>query len=390
MIWPRNSGATGKDMRWFWGASVLVAAAVVAAPVRAVEVPGLYEAEVPVGGQGALERVAAAQAGLEEVLVKVTGGGEVLDRPEIKTLVGQAEQWVQRYQYRAAPPAVPGSSVPAAGAEVTPLPMRILWLAFDRQFVNQQLAAAGVPIWGVNRPRTVVWLAEEKDGARFLVGGDNRPDLQQALADQAARRGLPVTLPLLDLQDQRSLNAADVWGDFADVITRASERYQPEALLVGRVYQVAPGQWQGHWTLYHRGAATSWDSAPGQESDAVAAGIAGATDEFAKRYALSLTAEAANTMTVTVENVASIKDYARVLRYLKSLDPVAGVQVAEVQGDAVSFRLRVRSDPQAVVRSIGWGDTLVAAAGPQLSSAINDGAGTAAAADGEYRYRMAP
>jgi len=379
-----EGGATGEVMRWLWGASVLIAALAAAVPVGAVEVPGLYEAEVPVSGQGALERVAAAQAGLEEVLVKVTGGGDVLDRPQIKTLVGQAEQWVQRYQYRAAPP------VPAAGAGVTPLPMQVLWLAFDRQFINQQLAAAGVPIWGVNRPRTVLWLAEEKDGARFLVGGDNRPDLQQDLTEQAARRGVPITLPLLDLQDQRSLNAADVWGDFADVITRSSERYQPEALLVGRVYQVAPGQWQGHWTLYHRGAATSWESAPGQESNAIAAGIAGAADEFAKRYALSLTADAANAMTVTVENIPSINDYARALRYLKSLDPVVGVQVAEVRGDAVSFRLRVRSDPQAVVRSIGWGTTLVAAAGPQLSSATNGGAGTAVPADGGYRYRMAP
>jgi hypothetical protein len=374
-----------EDMRRLLTGLVLMAAMGATAAVRAVEVPRLYEAEVPVSGQGAVERVAASHAGLEEVLVKVTGGREVLQRPEIQALLDQAEQWVQRYQYRAAPPV----SAPPAEGTAAPLPMQMLWLAYDRQFINQRLAEAGVPVWGLNRPRTVVWLAEEKAGGRFLVGGDNRPDLQQALIDQAERRGLPLTLPLLDLQDQRALNAADVWGDFADVITRASERYQPEALLVGRVYQVASDQWQGQWTLYHRGAATTWESAPGQESDAVAAGIAGTADQFAKRYALSLTAEAANSMTLTVENVASLTDYARALAYLKSLDPVAGVQVAEVQGDAVNFRLKLRSDPQAVVRSIGWGSTLVTAAGPETPLVEDRGDGTAAAA-GEYRYRMAP
>lgn len=373
-------------MRRFLAGWVLIAALAAVAPARAVEVTGLYEATVPVTSQAAVERVAASQAALEEVLVKVTGGREVLDRPEIKALLDQAEQWVQRYQYRAAPAAAAPAPSPDAG--VAPLPRQVLWLAFDRQFINQRLAEAGVPVWGVNRPRTVVWLAEEKDGRRFLVGGDNRPDLQQSLADQAATRGLPLTLPLLDLQDQRGLNAADVWGDFPDVISRASERYQPEALLVGRVYEVAPDQWQGHWTLYHRGAATTWDSAPGQEADAVAAGVAGASDQFAKRYALSLTAEAGNAMTLTIENIASLKDYARALHYLNSLDPVAGVQVAEVQGDQVRFRLKVRSDPQAVLRSIGWGSTLVAAAGPGAPLAEGDQTGVAVAAD--YHYRMAP
>lgn len=377
-----------KDMRRFWAASVLIAALAAAASVRAVEVPGLYEAAVPVTGQGAVERVAASHAGLEEVLIKVTGGRDVLQRPEIKTLVDQAEQWVQRYQYRAAPPpavAPPSSSDNAVASQ----PMQVLWLAFDRQFINQRLAEAGVSVWGVNRPRTVLWLAEEKEGGRFVVAGDNRPDLQQVLTEQAARRGLPLSLPLLDLQDQRSVNAADVWGDFTDVISRASERYQPEALLVGRVFRVAPDQWQGHWTLYHRGAATSWDSAPGQETDAVAAGVAGAADQFAKRYALSMTAEAANAMNLTVENIASLKDYVRALRYLKSLDPVAAVQVAEVQGDAVSFRLKVRGDPQAVVRSIGWGHTLVTAPGPEAPFAADTQAGNALAA-AAYRYRMTP
>jgi hypothetical protein len=362
----------------------MATAAVAMAPAGAVEVSGLYEAEVPVSGQGAVERVAASHAGLEEVLVKVTGGSAVLQRPQIKALLDQAEQWVQRYQYRAAPP------MPAtADAQVAPAASQLLWLAFDRQFINQRLAEAGVPVWGMNRPRTVIWLAEEKNGARYLVGGDNRPDLQQALADQALRRGLPLTLPLLDLQDQKNLTAADVWGDFQEVIAKASERYQPEALLVGRVYKVAPAQWQGHWTLYDRGDTQSWDSAPGQESDAVAAGIAGAADQLAQRYALKLTAEAANTMSLTIENIASLNDYARALHYLESLDPVAAVQVAEVQGDAVSFRLKLRSDPQAVVRSIGWGSTLAAAVGPEAPPADGE-ANTATAAAGEYRYRMTP
>src|SRR3569833_816181 len=112
----------------------------------AVEVTGLYEAEVPVTDQRAAARGDAARAALAEVLAKVTGdagaggrtpkqpkgkkGGRGVEgekkttkkkkanvglskkkkiitvvaggarRPPFQPLQQQAEQWLQRYQYR--------------------------------------------------------------------------------------------------------------------------------------------------------------------------------------------------------------------------------------------------------------------------------------------------
>jgi len=394
-----------------WALSVMSMAAL--SPAVAVEVSGLYEAEVPVTGQSREERVAASRTALEEVLVKVTGSAEVLQQPEIVKLLDQADQWVQRYQYRAAPPVPqappametpppePAAQIPAsndtselipAEAPPPPAPGQLLWMAFDRETINQRLAEAGLPVWGVNRPRTLLWLAVEDNGERYLVGGDNRSDLQKIITDQARHRGLPLSLPLMDLQDQAALTVTDVWGDFSDVILNASERYQADAVLVGRVYLTAPGQWEGHWTLYHRGANSSWDSTAAAETDVVMAGVGGATEQFAKRYALTLTADAADSMTLTIDNIASLNDYAHALNYLQSLDPVAAVQIVRVEGDAVSYRLKVRGEPQAVVRSIGWGKTLITDEQP-LSLPGNGVIGNseeASPAGGEYRYRIVP
>ena len=372
--------------RFFTVLTCWVAGFVASFPVAAVEVTGLYEAEVPVASQDAAERVAASRAALEEVLVKVSGSTDVLQRPELKPLLDQAEQWVQRYQYRAVRPSL-------AAADQPSVPTQMLWVAFDRQTINQRLAEAGLPVWGLNRPRTLVWLAVEDGGKRYLVGGDNRPDLQQMIGDQANRRGLPLNVPLLDLQDQGGLAVADVWGDFSDAVFKASERYQPDAVLVGRLYSVPPDKWQSHWTLYHRGTVTSWESAPGLQNEAVAAGITGAAEQFAKRYGLTLTAEAANSVTVTIENIASLTDYARAIKYLQSLDPVAGVQVARVDGAAISYRLKIRGQAQDLTRTIGWGKTLIAAdqsgAAPAgIAETGDEGAGSPA--DGEYRYRITP
>lgn len=390
-------GPKVKDMRRFFAVvAVLGACLPVSFNVAAVEVAGLYEAAVPVAGQGAAERATAIRAALAEVLVKINGSAEVLENPVLRPLLDQAGQWVQRYQYRAAPPptAAPAEIPPGAEQPAPPaVPTQLLWVAFDRQIINQRLAEAALPMWGVNRPRTLLWLAVEEGSERYVVGGDNRPDLQGVIRGEARRRGLPLSMPLLDLQDQRSLSVADVWGDFSDVIFQASDRYQPDAVLVGRVFAVGGDRWQGHWTLYHRGSEITWDAPSGAQAEAAAAGVDGAARQFAQRYALILTPDAADSVVLAIENVASLKDYARALKYLQSLDPVASVQIAQVDGEQVRYRLKVRGKPQALAQTIAWGKTLIPVdAGNDAASGGQTGGGQGAGGfdNPQYRYRIVP
>ena len=147
--------------------------------------------------------------------------------------------------------------------------------------------------------------------------------------------------------------------------------------------------------MYHRGGMTSWESPQGTQEAAVAAGIAGATQQFVKRYALDLTPGIANTVLMSIENVTTLTDYARVMQYLQSLDPVADVQVARVEGPRVDFRIKVRGEPHGLIQTIALGKTLVAAA-PQPTGAPvsmtpaaegDDRDGSTVAE--EYRYRIA-
>ncbi|MEJ2553469.1 MAG: DUF2066 domain-containing protein [Gammaproteobacteria bacterium] len=316
-------------MRKFFAVlACLVTGLAVSGVARGVEVPGLYEAEVPVTGQSAVERAAASRSALERVLVKVSGNADIAQLPKIEPLLSNAEKLVQRYQYRTAPSPAPGTE----DADTSTAPGQLLWESFDRRTINQHLYDAGVSVWGINRPATLLWLAIEDGRHRYLVGGDNRPDVQTMLSTEAQQRGLPLNVPLLDLQDQGALAVADVWGDFSDVIFKASSRYQPDAILVGRVYATAAGKWQSQWTLYDHGKVSTWGAGPAAQDAVISAGIAGAAGQFAKRYALELTPGVANTVMLSVENVATLADYARVERYLQSLDPVADVQVARVEG----------------------------------------------------------
>lgn len=378
--------------RFFAVLACLVTGLAVSGVARAVEVPGLYEAEVPVTGQGAAERAAASRSALEQVLVKVSGNADIAQLPEIGPLLSNAAQLVQRYQYRTAPSPAPGTK----DGDTSAAPGQLLWESFDRRTINQHLYDAGVSVWGINRPATLLWLAIEDGRHRYLVGGDNRPDVQTMLSTEAQRRGLPLNVPLLDLQDQGALGVADVWGDFSDVIFKASSRYQPDAILVGRVYATAAGKWQSQWTLYDHGKVSTWGAGPATQDAVISAGIAGAAGQFAKRYALELTPGVANTVMLSVENVATLADYARVERYLQSLDPVADVQVARVEGPKVGFRIKLRGPTRGLIQTLVLGKTLVAA-NPQQSADTTIVSAPAQGAEGgepsppeEYFYRIAP
>lgn len=377
--------------RFFTVLACLTMGLIASGAARGVEVSGLYEAEVPVTGQSAAERIAASRTALEDVLVKVSGRADIANLPQLKPMLSNAQQWVQRYQYRTVPPPVSGTSTADSGA-----PTQMLWETFDRKTINQRLYDAGVSVWGINRPVTLMWLAIEDGRERYLVGGDNRTEVQTIVNAQARKRGLPLNLPLLDLQDQGALAVADVWGDFSDMIFKASERYQPDAILVGRVYTVAADQWQSRWTLYHRGNVTTWESERGSRDDALTAGISGAAEQFAKRYAFELTPGIANTILMTIENMATLADYARITHYLQSLDPVADVQVARVEDSTVTFRIQVRGQTDGLIQTIALGNTLAALSPQQandaasLSSSAQDENGGETASPEEFRYRIIP
>ena len=57
----------------------------------------------------------------------------------------------------------------------------------------------------------------EQDTQRTLLGDSGDSELSTALLRQAQRRGLPLALPLLDLQDTMQVSPGIVWEIFANL-----------------------------------------------------------------------------------------------------------------------------------------------------------------------------
>jgi hypothetical protein len=83
------------------------------------------------------------------------------------------------------------------------------------------------------------------------------------------------------------------------------------------------------------------------------------------------------------------------MNYLQSLDPVADVQVARIEGPKVSFRIKVRGQPHGLIQILALGKTLVAVApqtanGASMTFTAEGDQGDGSPAAEEYRYRIAP
>ena len=109
-----------------------------------------------------------------------------------------------------------------------------LWVQFDGVALAREVRAAGLPYWGSERPDLLFgWRSMTVVDATWCPK-PVEPRRNRCVA-AGKRHGLPLTLPLIDLEDQRAIQFTDVWGGFTGTIATASRRYRPQVVLTGRL-----------------------------------------------------------------------------------------------------------------------------------------------------------
>jgi hypothetical protein len=327
------------------------------ATLVALAAPGqeLFRAEVPVSGQQAAERTAAMRQALAEVLVRVTGQRDLMQSDRARALLEDAGRYVRQYRYLSPPGSGPATLV--------------LRVEFDGDAVRGALRESGIAYWGGSeRPDTLVWLAVEERGRRYIVSAQDETTVGMQVRQAASQRGVPLLFPLLDLQDQSRVRFSDIQGGFLDRVLEASERYDPQAILIGRLNRSPSGSWVARWNLRVAANTTTWTDSDARLERVVREGIDNVADTLASRLAVTDSGHFGNRVTVTVEDIDSLAAYARVTAYLSTLTLVRELQVAQVSGTAVDYSLQLNGSLQGLAQTIAIGTMLetVAADTPGL------------------------
>jgi len=362
---------------------------------HAAVVEGLYEAEVVVQSQSHSERDKAMGDALLQVLKKVSGHSNVGSLSGISDALNHPDRFLQQYLYRG----INEAQYPIPNVSSR---SQLAWFRFDEQAVNHLLRNNNLAVWGHTRPSTLVWLAVEENGQRYILGADSQEELRDVLLYDAKRQGMALVLPLLDLQDQQALSFADLWGNFQDSILNASSRYQAEAVLVGRLTLSSRDRWGGRWTLYEGGRSISWEGQASDPSMVLSSGMAGTMEALANRYAPQTPSDGSpNVVYLAVNGVRSLKDFARVSKYLSSLEVVKDIHPTTIRDDNARFRLDIRGNAEGLAQTIKLGSVLQEQQVTIESPAANPSAAAnffgvpasndhALSQNSDYTYRLMP
>ncbi|MGI9247615.1 MAG: DUF2066 domain-containing protein [Woeseiaceae bacterium] len=315
-------------------AAILLAVALPPVAV-AVEVPTLFTAKVPYDREARNPRKKAYELALAEILLRVSGSGLSTNPTAIHELFPNPDAYVMQYR---------------PGANDT------LWVSFDGQAIEQTLRDAGQTVWGADRPLTLVWLAVDWGrGSREIVAADDadrserqsrsidrNKRLRERILDIAGRRGLPLVFPLLDTIDLQSVTFSDIWGGFDERIIDASERYDVNSILIGRISS-SSGR-RENWNYYFSGDERSWNGSP----ESVIGNVA---DLLAAEFAVGGNAPV-ESVALSVSGVESVEAYGSLQSLLADVSLIESFVITEVAGDRVSYRVDVRGGADRLSRAL--------------------------------------
>jgi hypothetical protein len=282
------------------------------AVAHAVTVPDLYETSQPVEGSS---RDAAFAEALRTVLVRVSGQRDAALRVGE---VSDPRKYVQRFGFTAD---------------------NVLQVLFDSSSVDQLLSKAGLPIWGRERPATVVMFGVEDGASWRWLAADTPARERDAIEKIARQRGLPLKWPVMDAQERAAASSE------SPGLKQAAARYEANAVLLGRA----------------RGGVVQWtllsDEGSAQASGGLDDGVHLAADTFARVFAAS--GSSLGSVIVEVAGISDLSAYAATLNYLEGMTLVRGVALEQVAGEKMRFRLAVRGDAATLRRAIALDHRLV-------------------------------
>ncbi|KAB7704532.1 DUF2066 domain-containing protein [Plesiomonas shigelloides] len=313
--------------------------------VQAAEVNDFYLVRLPVSGAQLTD--AQRSEALDDMLIRYSGLRELPASPALQSAQQQAGRYIAQTQTR--------NENGEKTADVS----------FDPAAVQHLAQTLGLPVWNHDRPAIMLWLVDNRGnnsaGERRIMLDQEYSAAREQLRQVAMERGIPLLLPLGDLEDNMAVSASDVYGNFINPIAAASLRYQPDALLVAslnndsltwHLYDAAPDKLQ---TSLPQSQEYTLPGAPDQTVGEMLEQVA---DYYAKK------ARDAATPATAVAGAASASmapaSTVPVANSAPAVDSAATAAVAPIAMGAASATAATTAVPTTAVPITGPQETLVA------------------------------
>ena len=331
----------------------------------AIEVQGLFEAEVITQSQSPKDRNKAIKDALAIVLGKIMAGENIIDDPVVKMALEDAPRYTTRYRYSLIPSNSDDNSA------------RLMRVEFDQNALLELVRSSKLGIWNEVRDETLIWLVVEKNGKKNIFNEELMPDIASALSKATKRKGLPLLFPLMDLEESQKITIPDILGAYSDKLLEVSKRYATPSILVGRVKKYKKC-WKSEWALYFNNDIKQWNSECVTLDEAILSGMEGTYDKLSKFYAVKPDILEIDTVILKVSGVKNMTDMSRITDYLNSLPMTESVNWLKVKSGINYYKVKTSGSRRAFIDAVGLGRILDPLDPEDLQE------------DNELKYRLLP
>ncbi|QYJ87718.1 DUF2066 domain-containing protein [Shewanella mesophila] len=338
----------------------------------ASELLQLNESAVKVENRTTQTKNDALKQAFKNVLLKNSGSPNAFSVPSIAAAINNPTAYIRQFGYQE----IDGQLY--------------LNVSFDHQKIIKLLRDEQLPVWGKQRPLTLFWLSQEQHGERAVVSDASILESRRYIGELTAELGVPVLLPIMDLDDSMLVSVTDIRGMFADQVAVASARYNSDYFVMASIDAAADSQVSYSMVLYPTVSGDALFNPLAQRSgtalDANAAIneiFTALSEYYVSRYAVADSGESLMTQLIFTD-ITERKQLVDIEKYLAQLSAVKSVRLTQLRGVSAEFSVqlfgteddlfrllklesKIKSQPVTVPVSLGKGDPLA----PSQSETIN-------------------
>lgn len=285
----------------------------------------LYQAEVPVASRSVQDRQAALKKALAKIFIKINGSESILQHPQIRSSLNKAPRWASRFQYFK-----PDSEQSES---------EWIQVTFSAEPLKKLFRQNSLGWWPSQRNDLMLWIMEQNNGTVQFIS-DNYPAVLNQINQLASDRGIPVVLPLMDLDDRLALPLRELWGGFFDSLTQANARYGLDDWVIARINQDR-NPVQIRWTASINQKLYSWQSQGKDGQQLLTQGLQLLAEKISSTQKVALVGQQDEMLMIQVEAVQDFASLQAVETYLLSLPWCDEAEIIQIKSDTLQLALRL-------------------------------------------------
>lgn len=289
----------------------------------------LYSVERPVADQSTAERDRVAQEGLLAILTRITGLVSVPRTDAVRAALAAPSRYYNEFNF------------------FEREDESMLRVTFQKTAVLDLVRASDLPVWWTSRPTVLAWIAVEDNGRRMIIGARSEHPLRTALEARAQERGIELRFPYMDVDDELTISPGEVWGDVAASVESASSRYDSDMTMTCRLQSrlsLAGRSLAGDCRYWFDGQPIVQDFASDQFVEVAKTTIDGFVDRMVGKY--GVLARDLKRWELRIKGLASVQDYAALMRYVGQLDFVDRVTVIQLANEHMVMSFDTRAEAE--------------------------------------------